>query len=197
MSKIGVGVGDEFPVDDSANSNPNTANPNGQATPQDDQAEFENWKQRRDAWRAQQQARREQRDAWHAQRDAMKQEWRKRRHEWRAQAHQWRDEMRGDVGDDRYGRGFGHGHDWHGVWQRHGGAKLLGLVAILALVVFAVTHIGTILMSLAAVAVLVIAWHHFGPGGHHRFDHYRYAGPSAPSAPPPAPQPPADTTKES
>jgi hypothetical protein len=196
MSKIGVGVGDEFPVDDSANANPNTP-----STPQDDRAEFESWKQRRDAWRAQQQARREQRDAWHAQRDAMKQEWRKRRHEWRAQAHQWRDEMRGEFetrGDD----GYRYGPRWHGGWHRHGGAKLLGLVAILALVIFAVSHIGTILMSLAAVAVLVIAWHHFGPGGH-RFDHYRYAGPtappstSAPSAPPPAPQAPADTTKES
>ena len=63
-----------------------------------------------------------------------------------------------------------------------------------ALVVFAVTHIGTILMGLAAVAVLVVAWHHFGPGGHHRFDHHRYGGPAASPATPPAT--PNSTTKE-
>ena len=39
MSKIGVGVGDDFPVDDGAPKN--TSEP-----PRDDRAEFEEWKRR-------------------------------------------------------------------------------------------------------------------------------------------------------
>ena len=54
MSKIGVGVGDDFPVDDGAPKN--TSEP-----PRDDRAEFEEWKRRRDAYRAQ-------REAWRTQR---------------------------------------------------------------------------------------------------------------------------------
>jgi hypothetical protein len=45
MSKFGVGVGDDFPIDDN--------NGREQAQPQDDRAEYEEWKRRRDAHRAQ------------------------------------------------------------------------------------------------------------------------------------------------
>ncbi len=53
MSKIGVGVGDEFPLDDGAAKSAAAETPR---TPEDDRAEFEEWKRRRDAHRAQREA---------------------------------------------------------------------------------------------------------------------------------------------
>src|SRR5690348_5741611 len=94
MSKIGVGVGDEFPVDDGNNPKPNTNNTSASpGTPEDDRTEFEEWKRRRDAWRAQ-------KEQWRAQRD----EWQRRRHEWKQQWREnkraFRDEMRTRFGDE-------------------------------------------------------------------------------------------------
>lgn len=151
MSKIGVGVGDEFPVDDG--NNPNTGNT---GAPPDDRAEFEEWKRRRDAWRAQ-------REQWRAQRD----EWHRRKHEWKAQWHEqkraFRDEMRAKFGDDydnyggrRYGRGRFHFAGFYGL------PRILGIILVIAIVIFAISHIGYILAGLAAIALLFAAYHHFG-----------------------------------
>ena len=85
MSKIGVGVGDDFPVDDGAPKNTGGSEP-----PRDDRAEFEEWKRRRDSYRAQ-------RDAWRAQRE----EWKSRRDDWKAhwkaQSRAWRDDVRDEF----------------------------------------------------------------------------------------------------
>lgn len=51
MTKIGVGVGDDFPVDDGG-GNPGAS---GQG-PKSEQEEFEDWKRRRDEWRARKRA---------------------------------------------------------------------------------------------------------------------------------------------
>jgi len=147
MSKIGVGVGDEFPVDDGA---PRAPNPDPAAQEQADRAEFEEWKRRRDAYRAQ-------REAWRASRE----EWRRRRRDWkdqwRARRRAWRDEFR--DGDHAGHPGAG----WHGAYPFHYGLwRIVGIVAVVALVVFALAHIGLFIVGLAALAVLFVAFHHYG-----------------------------------
>ena len=176
MSKIGVGVGDDFPVDDGA-----PKNTGGPEAPRDDRAEFEDWKRRRDAYRAQ-------KDAWRAQ----KEEWRNRRDEWKAQwkaqGRAWRDEARAELHDGGYRQGR---------YRRRGNSafygycfvmRLLVAVALLAIVFFAISHIGYILAGLATIAVLFVAWHHYG---HDPFDfeprERDYSRPV--NAPPPAPTP--------
>jgi len=189
MSKIGVGVGDEFPVDDGNNpKNTNTSANRGD----DDRAEFEEWKRRRDAWRAQ-------KEQWRAQRE----EWHRRRHEWkeqwRDQKRAFRDDMRARFGDDyyndggrRYGRGRFHFAGFYGL------PRILGIILVVAIVIFAISHIGYILAGLAAIALLWAAYHHFG---HDPLD----LGPFGPrdygrpiNNPPPAPTPsvpkPADNS---
>ncbi len=179
MSKIGVGVGDDFPVDDGA-PKPQT----GPETPRDDRAEFEDWKRRRDAYRAQKQAWRAQRDEWRARRD----EWKA---QWKAQSRAWRD----DVRDEFDGRAFAGAYPYGRRFRRRGYGgfygpglllRILFAVAVIALVVFVFSHIGYILVGLVAVAVLFAAWHHFG---HDPFDlgPHDYSRPV--NAPPPAPTP--------
>jgi hypothetical protein len=148
MSKIGVGVGDDFPVDDGA-----PKNTGGNEPPRDDRAEYEEWKRRRDSYRAQ-------REAWRAQRE----EWRNRRDEfkahWKAQSRAWRDEFH--EGGGRYRR--------RGYFPSYGYGfviRLLVAITLLAIVFFAISHIGYILAGLAAIAVLFVAWHHYG---HDPFD---------------------------
>ncbi|MBV9419771.1 MAG: hypothetical protein JO348_08360 [Alphaproteobacteria bacterium] len=163
MSKIGVGVGDEFPVDDGAPKPNSNAGAFDTGSPQDDRAEFEAWKARRDAYRAQ-------REAWRAQRE----EWHRRKAEWKAQWHEqkraWREDMRARYGDDyayNYGgRRYGRGRFplFFGGW---GVYRLVMLFLVIALLIFAISHIGYILAGLAAVAILFAAWHHFG---HDPFD---------------------------
>ncbi|HEY0300290.1 MAG TPA: hypothetical protein VGC36_03105 [Rhizomicrobium sp.] len=172
MSKIGVGVGDDFPVDDGIPKSPGDA-------PRDDRAEFEDWKRRRDAYRAQ-------KEAWRAQ----KEEWHRRRHEWkaqwRAQRRAWRDDFR-DMGRD-----FADEARFDGRYRRRGFPfglmRLLTIAAVIALAFFALTHIGYILAGVLALAVLFAAWHHYG---HDPFDlgpyDRDYSRPV--NAPPPAPTP--------
>ncbi|HJW40147.1 MAG TPA: hypothetical protein VJ476_02845 [Rhizomicrobium sp.] len=173
MSKIGVGVGDEFPVDDSAPKPPPT-NPDPAAQEQADRAEFEEWKRRRDAYRAQ-------REAWRASGE----EWRRRRHDWkdqwRAQRRAWRDELQ----DGRYGGR--RGGTWSGDYPfRYGPWRIVAIVAVLALIVFVFSHIGLFIVGAAALAVLFAAYHHHG---HDPFDF----GPSdiGRNAPPPSGDKPA------
>jgi len=151
MSKIGVGIGDDFPVDDGGND----ASRND--APRDDRAEFEEWKRRRDAWRAQQQAHRAQREEWKRRRD----EWKAR---WREQRRAWRDDIRETYRGD-YPRSYRGGY--HPYYSGHGLWKILMLVGAIALVVFALAHIGYILVGLLALAVLFAAYHRFG---HDPFD---------------------------
>src|SRR5258707_15357159 len=114
MSKIGVGVGDEFPLDDGAAKSAAAETPR---TPEDDRAEFEEWKRRRDAWRAQREAWRAQHAEWHRRR----REW---KDQWRAQRRQWRDDFRDGPRDGRYPPPFFFGY---GLW------RIVGIVAAIAL----------------------------------------------------------------
>src|ERR1700761_1983373 len=114
MSKFGVGVGDDFPVDDG--SGPNAGANQGQ--PRDDRAEYEEWKRRREAHRAQ-------REQWHAQRE----EWRNRKRAFKERVRAAARESFGDDYEDRRhdGRGFG-----RGGFRRHGFPfPLVALIPIL------------------------------------------------------------------
>ena len=183
MSKIGVGVGDDFPVDDGA-----PKNTGGPEAPRDDRAEFEEWKRRRDSYRAQREAWRAQRDEWRSRRDEFKAHWKEQSRAWRDDV---REEFQGAGGRGRYRRRgyfpyFGYGFV----------IRLLVAVTLLAIVFFAISHIGYILAGLAAVAVLFVAWHHYG---HDPFDiaprdfntrDFNTRDYSRPvNAPPPAPTP--------
>ena len=118
MSKIGVGVGEDFPVDDGA----------GKTGPgDDDRAEYETWKRRRDAWRAR-------REQWRADQD----EWRQRRDEWRARRRAFKEKVRNaaretfgpeyDAYRDARGR---YGHYWP---FSYGLLRILGIVLVIALI---------------------------------------------------------------
>lgn len=179
MSKFGVGVGDDFPVDDGR----------GQQGPQDDRAEFEEWKRRRDAWRAQRDAWKAQREEWRAHRD----EWRDRRRAWREQMRAARDKMRAEMGADGP-RAGGRGYDPY--FPFHPGFRLwrlLWIAVAIELVVFALSHIGVILVGMLALAALFFAYHHFGhdPLDLGSRDYSRPMTPPPPAASPPATMPPA------
>src|ERR1700761_3413483 len=99
MSKFGVGVGDDFPVDDGSGQNAGA----NQGEPRDDRAEYEEWKRRKEAHRAQ-------REQWHAQRE----EWRNRKRAFKERVRAAARESFGDHWDERHhggdfgrGRGFG------------------------------------------------------------------------------------------
>ena len=172
MSKIGVGVGDDFPVDDGQGRNTGSEPPPG-----DDRAEFEEWKRRRDDYRAQ-------REAWRAQRE----DWRKQRDEWRARRRAFRDQLRGEMRDafrdDRYGNGY----RYHPFWPGYRVWRILTLVAGIALIVFMFSHF-YVLIGILALGALFFAYHRHG---HDPFDlgPYDYSQPS-PGPQPASPTPPA------
>ncbi len=147
MSKIGVGVGDEFPVDDAA---PKPAAGESGASPEADRAEFEEWKRRREAWRAQREAFRAQREEWRSRR----REWKDR---WRAERRAWQEEFR-----DARGSAAAYGGPWRGYRFGYGPWRFLWVVAAVTLVVIAVTHIGYVIVGAAALAILYAAFHHHG-----------------------------------
>jgi hypothetical protein len=174
MSKYGVGVGDDFPVDDGRGR--------GQQGPEDDRAEFEEWKRRRDAWRAQREAYRAQGEEWRRRRDEWRAQWKEQRRAWRDQ---YRDTYRG-FGDDS--------RRWHPpFYMGYGLWRALWIIALIGLVIFAFQHLGVIIVGMLALAALFYAYHHFG---HDPFDlgppdYSRPMTPPAPPSQPPAASPPS------
>lgn len=158
MSKFGVGVGDDFPIDDN--------NGREQAQPQDDRAEYEEWKRRRDAHRAQ------------------REEWRRQREEWRERKRAFKERVRAAARESfgpRYGEyedGYYHHSGWRSGHRRGGFPFLvwpaLGLlipiliIALLVSVIAAVFKSPFVFLGLAVLAFLFIAHRH-----HHHHDHFR------------------------
>ena len=178
MSKYGVGIGDDFPLDDGRGP---AGGPND--PPRDDRAEFEDWKRRRDDWRAQ-------REAWKAQAE----NWRRQRDEWRARRRAYRDSHRGDFGG---GRSYGYyGRGWYPHFFGFGIMRLLAIFAVIALIVFAFSHLYVVVGILAVLAL-------FAASHRHGFDPFDF-GPhdyARPATPPPAatqtpPAPPATTPQD-
>jgi hypothetical protein len=153
MSKFGIGVGDDFPVDDGSGN----ANAAGQG-PKSEQEEFEEWKRRRDAHRAQ-------RDAWRAQRA----EWQQRK---RAFKERVRAAARESFGDryDEYRR------DHHGGFRgpRHGFPffwpllPILGIVLVVSLIA-AIIKSPFLFLAIAFAGFMIFAYGH----NHHHDRHHR------------------------
>jgi hypothetical protein len=154
MSKFGVGVGDDFPVDDG----------NGQGAdgnqPRDDRADYEEWKRRKEAHRTQ-------REQWRAQRE----EWRQRKRAFKEKIRAAALESFGDDWED-YRGGFG-GRDF-GFRRRGFPFPLLALIPILGLVLI-VALIAAIIKSPFVFLALVLVAFFFFAHRHHHHGH-RFAG---------------------
>lgn len=171
MSKFGVGVGDEFPLNDGERGNPAGGD---QAPPQDDREEFEEWKRRRDEYRAQREDRHRQREQWRREKD----EWRARRHAFKKKVRQAARDSFGPRwgehdGNPYYGWRFG-GRGGHRfpflLWPAVG---LLIPILILALIVSLIAAIFKspfAFLALMALGIGVFMWRH------HHHDHYGFDG---------------------
>ncbi len=161
MSKFGIGVGDDFPVDDGRGNEAGR----DQAPPQDDRAEYEEWKRRRDAHRAQ------------------REEWRRQRDEWRDRKRAFKERVRAAAresfgprdGDYEYERHYGSrsGRSRRGgfpflVWPAIGLLIPILIVALLVSVIAAVFKSPFLFLGLIALAFLFFGYRH-----HHDHDHFR------------------------
>jgi hypothetical protein len=171
MSKFGVGVGDEFPVDDGNGQNAGA----DQGPPRDDRAEYEEWKRRREAHHAQ-------REQWRAQRE----EWRQRKQAFKEKI---RAAARESFGDDR--RGFDD-RDYRSDWRGYRRSRFpffvlpaLGLMipilflALLIAIVAAIFKAPFLFLALVLGVFLLFgfrplhwAWHAHDHGRGHRYSRY-------------------------
>ena len=163
MSKFGVGVGDDFPVDDG--SGPRAA---GERPPGDDRADYEEWKRRRDAYRAQ------------------REQWRAQREEWQGRKRAFKEKVRAAARESFGERSDRYDDGWHR--GRHRGARyfpffvlpFLGLLipililALLIAIVAAIFKSPFVFLALILMAFLLFgfrrhhwagSWHRYGRGG--------------------------------
>jgi hypothetical protein len=189
MSKIGVGIGDDFPLDDGHGGGAGGSQGAGasQDTPQSERDEFEAWKRRRDARRAE-------REYWRSQRE----EWRARKREFKRRIREAARESFGDRGDwhDRYGDGHYHWRPrFWGLWLL---VPVLGILLFFSLV-SAVFKAPFVFLALVAIGAFFFMHH-----GRYRFPHDhrdfgrgdfggRNRGPIV-TPPPASPEPPASST---
>ena len=164
MTKYGVGVGDDFPLDDGGRGNP----PGGeQGQPRDDREEFEEWKRRRDEYRARREEWRRQRDEWRARRRAFKEKVRAAaRESFGARGNGYRD---GDYYGWRHGDRRGHFPFF--VWPAIGILIPILVLALIVSLIGAIFKSPFAFLALVALGFGVFAWRH-----HHVPHHYGYSG---------------------
>ena len=160
MGKLGVGVGDEFPLED---GKPKASGSSGPETPPDPEfdKQREEYRKARDAYREQ---RRKMRDAWRARRQA------------------YREEVRA-----RYGDAYADDHHHWGFGSHfgYGPNRFLHILLILGLIMLGIaifSHI-YILFGLVVLAGLYYAYR----GG---FDHFDFREPPHSATPPNPASPP-------
>lgn len=167
MSKFGVGVGDDFPVDDG-----NGQGASGdQGPPRDDREEFEEWKRRREAHRARREQYRQQREEWRERKRAFKEK--------------IRAAARESFGEGRYD-GDHHYYGWHSgqrrshfpffLWPAIGLMIPILLVALLVALVAAIFKSPFMFLALVLAAFLFFGFrgHRWASHGHwHGHDHGR------------------------
>jgi hypothetical protein len=169
MSKFGVGVGDDFPVDDG-----NGQGAGGdQGPPRDDREEFEEWKRRREAHRARREQVRQQRAEWQERKRAFKEK--------------IRAAARESFGDGRHD-GERHYYGWHSgqrrshfpffLWPAIGLMIPILLIALLVAIIAAVFKSPFMFLGLVLLAFLFFGFraHHWAGPGHGRWhdrDHGR------------------------
>ncbi len=178
MSKIGVGIGEDFPVDD----------------PRED-ASRENFGRDgrgRGGWSdADYEARREAHRKWHEARREWKRQW---RDEWRSRRREFRGRFKDSYydGHARPYMGFGHPFAFgpHMLW------RAVAVVAAIAAIVFLFSHIYIVLGALVVAALVAAAWHRgFDPFDlpSHRYDHRDRDDRDPPRPQPPTNEPPRDS----
>lgn len=161
MSKFGIGVGDDFPVDDGRGNEPGR----DQAPPPDDRAEYEEWKRRRDAHRAQ-------REEWRRQRD----EWRERK---RAFKERVREAARESFGSRAGEYEYGHHYGWRSGRSRRGGFPFLvwpaiGLLIPILIIALLVSVIAAVFKSpFLFLGLIALGFLFFGYRHHHHHDDFR------------------------
>jgi hypothetical protein len=170
MSKIGVGVGEDFPVDETALRRDEP--PRGE----DGYAE---WAARREAYRQ-----------WREQRREWKRRWRE---EWRTHRRRFREQFRDSYRDGTDGRpAMVMGHPF--FWDEHALWRVIAAVAALAVIVFAVTHIYFVLGALVVAALCFAAFRR----GFDPFDlHFRHDHDQDRAEPLSRPAPPAEAPRDS
>ncbi|HEX4303002.1 MAG TPA: hypothetical protein VHZ78_09425 [Rhizomicrobium sp.] len=174
MSKIGVGIGEDFPVDDPREDAPRDE----RAGRPGDDAGYE--------------ARREAHRKWHEARREWKRQW---RDEWRTRRSEFRSRFKDSYydGHARPYMGFGHPFAFgpHMLW------RAVAVVAAIAAIVFLFSHIYIVLGALVVAALVAAAWHRgFDPFDlpSHRYDrHDRRDDREPPRPQPPASEPPRDS----
>jgi hypothetical protein len=177
MSKIGVGVGEDFPVDDGHGAGQSAGQGGGPRGPRSEQDEFEDWKRRRDQWRSQ-------REQWRAQRD-----------EWRARRRAFKRKIR-EAAHESFGQDWdGYRYEQYRRSRRHGFGPLWVLIPVLGVVLF-FSLIAAIFKApfaiLAVIAICALVYSHHNRYRFHRH-HYDYDMPRGPivTPPPPKSEPPA------
>jgi hypothetical protein len=185
MSKIGVGIGEDFPVDDGQprasrgdgrEDGPRREGYQGDYRPRDDGRDDD----------AEYAARREAHRAWREQRREWKRQW---RDEWRARRRDFRDRFKDSYYDGASRPYWGFGHPFY--WGPRSTGRVIAIVAVVAIVALAFSHIYLILGGLVLLALFWAAHHR----GYDPFDlpQHRYDRPEPPpaQAKPPA-EPPRD-----
>jgi len=196
MGKFGVGVGDDFPVDD-GRGNAGGGDQGPTDPPRDDRAEYEEWKRRREEWRAQREHWRRQRDEWRARKRAFKEKVRQAARE--NFGRDW-DEYR-DRRDGYYGRS--HRFPFF-LWPLIGLLIPILIVAMLISLVAAIFKSPFLFLGLCSLAFAFFVWKHdrrrhfyYGPYREYDFDLKPSNGPSQPPQPGPVVTPPPSSNSES
>jgi hypothetical protein len=176
MTKIGVGIGEDFPVDDGQprEHGPRREGYQGGDDGRDYDAEYA--------------ARHEAHRQWREQRREWKRQW---RDEWRARRRDFRDQFK-DSYYDGYRRPYwGFGHPFY--WGPRSAVRVIAIVAVVAIVALAFSHVYLILGALVLLALFWAAHHR----GYDPFDlpQHRYDRPEQ-SPPPAGPKPPAEPPRD-
>jgi len=153
MGKLGVGIGDDFPIDEP--NEPDSANPEARAQYE---AKREEWRKARAEWR-------KRRDEWRAKRRELREEWHRERERFRA-------EMCARFGDwHEHGRSDNsHEDGWLNV------PMAIAILVIAAIVLIAANAAASHLYLLLGALVLgglYFAWRR----GSDRFDFHRFDEP--------------------
>ncbi len=156
MTKIGVGVGEEFPIEDKPERPAGGGPEQGSANHRRDAGcgwghgsdSYEDWRDRRDDWRAR------------------RSEWRARRREWRRR---YRDEMR---------MHYGPGDPYYFYWGLPRILRIVIVIAAIMLVFRLIADAPFIILGMGLLAVLYIAHRHREEEAQYRHD--------APPPPPPS-----------
>jgi hypothetical protein len=158
MGKLGVGIGDDFPVDDGKPEN---------GSPDPD------YEKQREEWRRKS-------DEWHRARE----EWRERRRQWRDEWRKKKREFRQEM-KARYGDAFDD-HDHYNHWHTdsHHVMRIIAIVALIAVTIMIFSHI-YLLFGLLVLAGLYFAYR--GGFDHFDFPHHA-GPPAPPRPPSEAPK---------